>query len=495
MTVEKTVLARDLSHLFSDEACRRKPSPIKTTMAYFQDPSVVFLGAGMPPSDIFPLRSISVEAPKPPFTNGLALCEDTIVASLAKEHQDLTFDQDIPLARALQYGNSRGQKELLSFLKEHTKLFHNIPYQDWDIITTTGSTQSWDASLRIFCNKGDTVLLEEYTYSSSVEAAEAQGLNCIPMAMDQEGIRPDRLEDLLANWTTYHPGIPMPKLLYTIPTGQNPTGSTMSDSRKPHIYHLAQKYDMIIIEDEPYYFLQMDAYLPENERDPDANAENVSHASFMRSLCRSFLELDTEGRVVRLDSVSKTFAPGCRLGWIVGSKQLLDTYWNLHEVSIQSTCGFAQSILSGILNRWGQDGYISWLKGLRQQYTTKRNWCLDNCSKFLPSQVVTVPRVSAGMFFMILIDAQKHPDFQTTFKGDVKLLEPYIYQKCVSAGVLVACGSWFKVNGPDSSKLVQCDEESKTLIFRGTYASVPPEAMVKGLQLLGNELRKEFKLE
>ncbi|SCU93743.1 LADA_0G04676g1_1 [Lachancea dasiensis] len=492
MTSDKLIHARNFSHLFSDEARRRKPSPIKTTMAYFQDPEVVFLGAGMPPSEIFPLKAMSIEVPRPPFVGGLARCEDTMVGTLSREQKDLTFDKDVPLARALQYGNSRGQSELLNFLKEHTRLFHHIPYKDWDIITTTGSTQSWDASLRIFCNKGDTVLLEEYTYSSSVEAAEAQGLNCVPMAMDDEGIIPEKLENLLENWTGVYPGTPMPKLLYTIPTGQNPTGCTLSDNRKPYIYSLAQKYDMIIIEDEPYYFLQMDPYCPQDQREAATNAEAKSNEAFIRSLSRSFLELDIDGRVVRLDSVSKTFAPGCRLGWIVGSRHLLDTYWNLHEVSIQSTCGFAQSIISGILNRWGQCGYVDWLKGLRQEYTLKRNWCLDHCHKYLPSKVVTVPPVSAGMFFMLHVDASKHPEFQTTFQGNKALLERYIYEKCVAAGVLLACGSWFKVKSPTSG--VEKVNDNTTMSFRGTYASVPPDAMVKGLSILGETLKKEFKL-
>ncbi|CAR23376.1 PLP-dependent aminotransferase family protein [Lachancea thermotolerans CBS 6340] len=491
MTAEKELLACNFSHLFSDETRRRKSSPIKTTMAYFQDPNIVFLGAGMPPSELFPLESITIEMPKPPFTSAAGKRADCLKGTIMKEHEDLVFENDVPLARALQYGNSRGQKELLAFLKEHVSLFHRILYKDWDIITTTGSTQGWDASLRIFCNKGDTVLLEDYTYSSSVEAADAQGLNCVPMPLDGEGIVPSKLEEMLANWSSLYGEMPMPKLLYTIPTGQNPTGCTLSDNRKPHIYRLAQQYDIIIIEDDPYYFLQMDPYVSEDARLETAEASTMSQATFMNSLNRSFLELDTDGRVVRLESVSKTFAPGCRMGWLVGSKHLLDNYWNLHEVSIQSTCGFAQTILSGILNRWGQDGYIDWLMRIRRQYTGKRNTCLDNCYKYLPAEIVSVPPVTAGMFFMVFIDAEKHPEFHNTFKGDVLLLENHIYQKCVSAGVLITCSSWFKVNDPKPSCGKSADN---TLAFRGTFASVEPEAMARGLQIFGETLKQEFKL-
>ncbi|SCW01018.1 LAFE_0D03268g1_1 [Lachancea fermentati] len=491
MTVDHPAIkAKEFSHLFSDEALKRKPSPIKTTMAYFQDPSVVFLGAGMPPGELFPLKTLSMEVPKPPFKNGIADSEETMKATIMRNQDELLFASDVPIARALQYGNSRGQKELLEFLKEHTRRFHRIPYEDWDIITTTGSTQGWDASLRIFCNKGDTVLLEGYTYSSSVEAADAQGLNCIPMPMDDNGIMPAKLEDMLENWGSRYPQIPMPKLLYTIPTGQNPTGCTLSDDRKPYIYHLAQKYDMIIIEDEPYYFLQMDKYTPPEQR---STTSPMNHHQFMNSLCRSFLELDVDGRVVRLDSVSKTFAPGCRFGWLVGSKHLLDNYWNLHEVSIQSTCGFAQTILNGLLNRWGQDGYIDWLIGLRHQYTLKRNCCLDICRQYLPWEICTLPAPVAGMFFMILIDATKHPEFHTTFESNCDLLEQHLYNKCVSAGVLVACGSWFRVPDPVPSPK-SATAKSNIVTFRGTYAAVCPEKMKLGIQKFGDTLRREFNL-
>lgn len=491
------LLAKNFSHLFSDETLRRKPSPIKTTMAYFQDPDVIFLGAGMPPAELFPLKSITIEIPKPPFSDGIDNPKESFEGTIMKNPEDLLFRDDIPLARALQYGNSRGQKELVSFLKEHTSIFHSIPYNDWDIITTAGSTQAWDASLRIFCNKGDTVLLEEFTYSSSVEAADAQGLNCIPVPMDNQGIIPEKLEEMLSNWTDRYPGIPMPKLLYTIPTGQNPTGCTLSECRKPCIYQLAQKHDILIVEDDPYYFLQMGTYVSPDKRETDeqdivTQELKQNHGEFVKSLSRSFLDLDRDGRVIRLDSMSKTFAPGCRLGWIVGSKHLLDNYWNLHEVSIQSTCGFAQSILGGLLNRWDQDGYINWLIELRHEYTLKRNWCLDSCYRHLPQELVTLSPPSAGMFFTVSIDSSRHPHFCSLFESNPSLVEQHIYEKCVANGVLVALGSWFKVNGPECMQPKIC--HGTNITFRGTFAAVDPKRMEQALKKFGETLREEFEV-
>ena len=167
--------------------------------------------------------------------------------------------------------------------------------------------------MRVFCNRGDTILAEAYSFSSSLYAAEAQGVNVFPVPLDEFGIIPEKLESIMDNW---NPETPKPKLLYTIPTGQNPTGSSLSDDRKAKIYRIAQKHNFIIIEDEPYYFLQMEPYV----KDASAREKKTysSHDEFIQSLAKSFISLDTDGRVVRLDSFSKVLTPGTRLGWIVG---------------------------------------------------------------------------------------------------------------------------------------------------------------------------------
>lgn len=489
MSRNEVFLSKDLSHLLSKEAKRRTSSPIKTTMAYFQDPSIVFLGAGMPSPDLFPLISLTLDVPSPPFSDGIGGYGKSIVGCITKDATKLSFSKDVPLSRALQYGNSRGQQELISFLKEHTLRFHSIPYQDWDIITTAGSTQGWDASLRIFCDSGDTILLESYTYSSSLEAAEAQGLECIPVDMDDRGIIPEKLEKLLDNWENRYPGKRMPKVLYTIPTGQNPTGCTLTDDRKPMIYDIVQRYNMIIIEDDPYYFLQMDDY---KLTDADSTLSNTTEFLknnkdlFIKSLSKSFLNWDVDGRVIRLESVSKTFAPGCRFGWMVGSKRLLDNYWNLHEVSIQSTCGFAQAIINGLLHRWGQDGYIDWLIGLRHEYTLKRKCCLDNLHKFIPKEIASFSDPVAGMFFMITINCGKHPEFTRKFNCDPLLLEKYLYDKFIENGILIARCSWFKVGNSSGDG---------TISFRGTYACTDPERMTNGIRKMGETLKNEFMIQ
>lgn len=488
--------AKDFSYFYSEETKSRKPSPLKTCIHYFQDPNIIFLGGGLPLSDYFPWDNLRVDSPLPPFTNGIGQpltgSKDDSMNICIKKNEQKTGD--IHLARALQYGYSNGQPELLSFLKEHTEIIHDMKYSDWDVVATTGNTNAWESTLRVFCNRGDTILAEAYSFSSSLSAAEAQGVNVFPVPIDENGIIPQKLEKILDNWTA---GAPKPKLLYTIPTGQNPTGTSLADSRKEEIYLIAQKHDFLIIEDEPYYFLQMGPYIKDlKEREELLKSPKQSHQEFLDSLAKTFLEIDNEGRVIRLDSFSKVLAPGTRVGWITGSKEILQQYIHLHEMTIQAPAGFTQSLVAGTLNRWGQDGYLDWLIGLRYEYILKRDSAIDALHKYLPkSDAFVVNAPVAGMFFTVDIDASAHPEFKTKFDSDPAKVEKSIYDKVIKSGVLVVPGSWFKAEGdtmppqPEESKHSTKENE---IFFRGTYAAVSPEKLNEGLKRLGEALSEEF---
>ncbi|KAF5112424.1 hypothetical protein DV495_004773 [Geotrichum candidum] len=472
--------AKDLSHHLSIEAKSRTAEQIKAAFKHFKDPNIVSLGGGLPTPDLFPFNSIEVSSLAPPFKNGIDVLpqgdEDLLKITIDKyTHPDST---DLPLSVSLQYGPSFGHPQIIQFIKEHNKIIHNPKYEDWDVILSVGNTQAWDATLRTFTNRGDTILAEQFTFSSSAECARAHGLTVAPVLTDLEGIIPEALDKQLENWEG-----PMPKLLYTIPTGQNPTGGTLSEERRRAVYKLAQKYDFIIVEDEPYYFLQMDEYVEKSDRTPD----NLDKHSFIKTLVSSYISLDTEGRVVRLDSFSKVLAPGARLGWIVGQKNLLEKYLKQHDVTIQIASGFAQSIVNGLLQRWGQEGYLNWLLELRRTYTNKRNAALDAVEAYVPKEIAEWIPPTAGMFFWIKIDASKHADFVSKYDSDPEKLELDIYQAGIDHGVLMIPGHWFLVKEKNHPK-------GTSMFFRGTFASVTEDKLQVGLKLFGEVLRKQFNL-
>ncbi|CAK7902788.1 aromatic/aminoadipate aminotransferase 1 [[Candida] anglica] len=484
--------AKDLSHHLSVEARSRKNSPLKSAFKYYNLPGMTFLGGGLPLADYFPFDSISADVPTAPFANGIGAQitkDDKTVVEVHKRKEFNSKDiSDVELSRALQYGHTEGQPEILNFLKEHTEMVHKLPYSDWDLISSVGNTQSWDATLRTFCSRGDSILVEEYSFSSALETAHAQGVNTIPVQMDSEGIVPKLLATQLDQWVGAKP-----KFIYTICTGQNPTGSSLSAERRKEIYEIAVKHDILIIEDEPYYFLQMETYTS----DVSARSKKAvhSHEEFLKAMVPSFLSIDIEGRVIRLDSFSKVLAPGLRFGWIVGQKNLLERYTRLHEVSIQCPSGFTQSLTNGLLQRWGQSGYLDWLIGLRSEYTHKRDVAIDAIAKFFPKEITEYVPPVAGMFFTTGFDASKHPKFEE-FGRDPLKVEAALYERGLEQGCLMIPGSWFKSQGETTPKQPEVPTATSPnhIFFRGTYAAVPLDALTVGLEKFGKAVELEFGL-
>lgn len=474
-------MVKDLSHLLSEESKGRKPSPLKSAFKYYGKEDIVFLGGGLPLADYFPWEKIVAYSPEPPFEDGIgAQPSVTGKSTISEVHKHKVEEFDIPLARSLQYGHTQGNPELIDFLKEHTKMIHNVPYEEWDLCLTIGNTQSWETCIRSFCNPGDSIFIEEYTFPSAVETARNLGVNFVPMKMDAFGIIPSALAELLENWDKSKP---LPKLLYTICTGQNPTGSSLGYERRKELYDLACKYDFVIIEDEPYYFLQMTEYQSGKEEE----IKTPSHEEFLKSLVKSFISMDTEGRVLRLDSFSKVLAPGTRVGWIVGQAALLERFVRLHEVSIQAPSGFSQTIVQALLGRWGQSGYVDWLIAMRKEYSIKRDFTIKCLEKYMPKEVVSWTPPIAGMFFTILLDASKHPDFATKYDSDPLKVEDAVYEQGLKDGCLMIPGSWFVAPNRKNTS-------GTTFFYRGTYAAVPLDTLGVGLERFAKAVKSEFGL-
>lgn len=474
---------KDISHLFSEESNRRHPSLLKASHKYNDYPGMRSLGGGMPMTSLFPFDDLSVKSHAVPFERGI---EAPIEGSGNLEiHIGKSLEsspEEIPLAKSLQYGGSAGFPPLKDFVTEHTTRVHSIPNDDWDLTMTIGNTFAWDAVLRTFVNPGEPILVEEFTFSSALNAAQAVGAVCVPAKMDLEGLLPEALAAQLEHWVG-----PKPKLLYTIPTGQNPTGSSLSEERRKKIYDICAKHDMVIIEDEPYYYLQMPPYGEKHEP--------VSGVDLPKALIKSFLSMDTEGIVVRLESFSKVIAPGTRLGWAVGPKAVISRLLLIIESSQQSPCGFTQSIIYGLLRRWGQEGYLEWLAKIRELYTKKRDHCIDSIKKYLPSDCYEVSPPVAGMFFWLKFDARRFTLFKE-FKGDTAKITDALWHAGIDNKVLMAPGHWFKAKGntsPPQPVLSASDEADEYAIYlRGTYASVTFENMDLAVEALGKTLRERL---
>jgi DNA-binding transcriptional MocR family regulator len=193
--------------------------------------------------------------------------------------------------------------------------------------------------------------------------------------------------------------------------GQNPTSGVLSLHRRREIYAICCEYDVIICEDDPYWYLQFPSATSRNTTttadsanisfNPDqpmfANAEPVpegwksSGYDFLDSLVPSSINIDTEGRVIRLDTFSKTVAPGCRLGWITAQPAFVERILRISETSTQQPSGFVQSMIAELLigqdpadmtaskkdtsdpDAWNAGGWIRWIEGLRGNYERRMN--------------------------------------------------------------------------------------------------------------------------
>lgn len=473
-----------VSYSFSKEACSREPNLLKDSHKYIHSPGMRSLGSGQPTPSLFPFDKLTIESHAAPFENGI----DSEIGGLNALKLEIHKDQDkspndIALSHSLQYGPTKGEAKLHKFVKEHTNMIHNVPYNNWDLLLTVGNTYAWDSVLRTFIDPGDSILVEEFTFSPSINAAHANGAVCIPAPMDLKGLLPEELGALLDRWLG-----PKPKLLYTIPTGQNPTGPTLSTERRQKIYDLCRKHNIVIVEDEPYYYLQMAPY-------GEATVYSSQNNDIKSTLTSSFLSLDTEGIVVRLESFSKVLAPGVRLGWIVAHEAIVDRLLLLTETSQGAPCGLIQSVVYGLLQRWGHQGYLEWLMNIRDVYSRKRNHCIDCIKEHLPDRFYEMTIPTSGMFFWIKMDARRFKCFEAC-NADPILVEQALWRAGIENNVLLAPGHWFKAkdNTDPPQSLIDLDSDPKRndIFMRGTFASVSFDDMSSALKSLGDVMRMEM---
>ena len=468
--------AKRWDHILSLETISRQPSMLKNTATFLSQPGLISLGGGLPSSEYFPFERLDIKVPSPPgFSEAETKASGVLVS--AGKHDIVEGKSAYDLHVALNYGQGVGSAQLLRFITEHTELVHNPPYSDWQCACTVGSTSGLDMAYRMLTERGDFILAEEYTFSTAMETARPMGLRSVGIKMDAEGLLPTHMDQVLAEWDAVARGGRKPRVLYTVPSGQNPTGTTQGEQRRRELYAVCQKHDVFVIEDEPYYFLQMQPYTGRGAPDVPPPA---SHDDFLRALVPSLLSMDVDGRVMRVDSFSKVISPGTRVGWITASAQIVERYIRHAEYSHQNPSGFSQMVLYKLLEEtWGHAGYFDWLIFLRLEYTRRRDVILAACEDYLPGDIATWSPPMAGMFHWIHIAWQKHPQASTLRLVE---LEERIFLKAAERGVLVVRGSWFRAEG----------DVGNDLFFRTTYAAASPDQITEAIKRFGETLREEF---
>ncbi len=321
--------------------------------------------------------------------------------------------------------------------------------------------------------------------------------------------------------------------------GQNPTSGVLSLQRRRDIYAICCEYDVIICEDDPYWYLQYPTATALNTTttaDPTnisfnpsqpmfANAEPVpenwksSGYDFLDSLVPSSISIDTEGRVIRLDTFSKTVAPGCRLGWITAQPAFIERIQRITETSTQQPSGFVQSMIAELLlgqdpadaaankkkkdngEAWNAAGWVRWIEGLRGNYERRMNAMakiLDDGkylvksgrrnSLFLPTtseeeedewavvektQIMSFDLPVGGMFLWLRVHFENHPLYHHYAKhNELSRLSHalWIFWTTKQYKVLVAPGTMFS-----PTEAIRNEEGWK--FFRLCFAAIDEEEL------------------
>lgn len=377
----------DYSTFLSIISRRREPSPIRALLPLLSIPGMLSLGGGFPNPETFPFASFS-------FT-----LDDGTQLNLSPSE----------INYALQYSPTAGYPGLLNFLQLLQSKYH-LPDFNWGdkgrrILITTGSQDALTKCFEMIMDPGDSIFLEDSSYPGALVFLKAFGANFIPLRTDHHGIIPSFLESTLKALRSSNK--PIPKLLYCIPTSQNPSGSTIPLPRKQEIYKLASQYNFLILEDDPYFHMS-------------TNPSN------------SFLSIDSDYRVIRFDSLSKSLSSGLRIGWATGPSALMDSMeLHLQAVSIHAS-GLSQVVAMKLMENWGLEGWETHCVKVKQFYLKRRNLAMDLVRKHL-GDLVELNEDSDGMFLWLRVkqveDSKKLVD-EKARDAKVLLLPGQVFSPC-----------------------------------------------------------------
>jgi len=281
-------------------------------------------------------------------------------------------------SKAFQYGITEGLPELREALAKFMSKF-GIKASWEEIIVTSGSQQAIEITGRIFIDQRNIIVVELPTYLAAVQAYNIYKPIYVGVPMDDEGMKTDILEEELKRQINLGR---KPKLIYTIPTCQNPTGISMSMDRRKHLLEIASKYDLYIVEDDPYGYI-----------------------TFTDKEYRRLKAMDSEGRVIYISTFSKIFAPGIRVGWAVAAKEVIK-YMGLAKQALD-ICGAYLShyiayyaINSGMIERR--------IPMIKRTYKEKRDVMLKALEDYMPPNIEWT-RPIGGMFIFLWL-----PEFINT---------------------------------------------------------------------------------
>ena len=389
-----------MEYKISDKFVNMKPSAIREIFKSLGKPGCISFAAGNPSPESFPVEEIRK------------------ITSRILSEEPIT---------ALQYGVTEGYPKLRELVSARLKRVYGIGGDDDETIIVSGGQQGIELTCKVMCNEGDVVISENPSFIGALNAFRSLGAKLVGVPLGDDGMDIAALEKALAE-------NPNAKIIYTIPSFQNPAGITSTLENRKAVYALASKYDVVIIEDNPYGDLRF-------------SGEDVP----------TYKSFDTEGRVVYCGSFSKILSAGIRIGTLTANKALVSKIVVAKQVEDVHTNMFFQMVCAKYMSEYDLEEHIA---KIRKLYSHKAGLMISALEKFMPSDV-KFTRPDGGIFLWC------------------SLPEGYdlgeFIKRCSEKNVFVVPGTAFL---PDESEI--------TRSFRLNYSMPSDEEITRGIKLLAD---------
>lgn len=393
-----------MEYKISNKFVSMKPSAIREIFKSLGKPGCISFAAGNPSPESFPIPQI-------------------------KEIADDILTND-PIT-ALQYGVTEGYAPLRDLVKQRLKRVYNIGTPDDETIIVTGGQQGIELTCKVMCNEGDVVISENPSFIGALNSFRSLGAKLVGVPLKDDGMDIAALENALKS-------NPKTKLIYTIPSFQNPAGITSTLENRKAVYELARKYDVLIIEDNPYGDLRF------------AGEDVPTYKSF-----------DTDGRVVYCGSFSKILSAGIRVGTLTANKELVSKIVVAKQVEDVHTNVFFQMVCAKYMSEYDLEGHI---EKIRKLYMHKAGLMIAALEKYMPADV-KFTRPDGGIFLWCSL-----PEGYS--------LDEFV-KRCSDKNVFVVPGTAFL---PDESEV--------TRSFRLNYSMPSDEEIDRGIKLLAEVVQQ-----
>ncbi|MGC9366913.1 MAG: PLP-dependent aminotransferase family protein [bacterium] len=401
-----------LDHLLSDNAKALKKSAIRELLKLTAKPEIISFAGGLPNPKTFPIEDVK-------------RISDEVLESQGE--------------KILQYSTTEGDHEfrevLCGWLGEE-----GIMVKPENVQITTASQQGLDLVSRVFLNPGDTCIVGLPTYLGFLQATNSVRAKPVGIPLDDQGIKTDIIEDEIDRLISEQK---KPKFIYVIPDFQNPAGVTISLDRRKKLIEIAKKYEILIVEDSPYRKLR-----------------------YSGKTLPTIYSLDDSGEhVITLFTFSKIFLPGFRLGWMIGSKDIIEKIVMAKQGMDLCTPIFNQTIAKEYIK---QDLIKARIEKNIDMYSKRKDIMLESLEKYMPKiEGLTWTKPEGGLFLWVTLPEAMNAD--------------RMFYNAIEQNVAYVVGSAFFCNGKGQN----------TMRLNFSYPS--EEQIRTGIQRLANVVENDWK--